>query len=34
MIGFNYLELNGLIPVIQFDEVLAKINELDVGEKF
>ena len=31
---FDYLEINGLIPIVKFDEVIVKINELDVREKF
>jgi len=31
---FDYLEINGLIPIVQYDRVSAKINELDLKEKF
>jgi len=31
---FDYLELNKLIPIVQYDQVIAKINELDLKEKF
>jgi YrbI family 3-deoxy-D-manno-octulosonate 8-phosphate phosphatase len=31
---FDYLEINGLIPIVQYEQVIAKINELDLKEKF
>ena len=31
---FDYLELNKLIPIVQYDQVISKINELDLKEKF
>jgi len=31
---FEYLENKGLIPIVSYDEVMAKIYELDLKEKF
>ena len=31
---FDYLEINGLIPIISYSEAISKIYELDLKEKF
>jgi YrbI family 3-deoxy-D-manno-octulosonate 8-phosphate phosphatase len=31
---FDYLEINGLIPIVPYNEVMSKIYDLDVKEKF
>lgn len=31
---FDYLEINGLIPIISYSDIISKIYELDLKEKF
>ena len=31
---FDHLEINGLIPIVPYDQVIEKIYELDLKEKF